>query len=149
MALWQCDIKLVPRTSVTGEGSPRAEGAWTDAQLDPCYMDLLVAAGANRSTSWSPRLEVWGDEEGHRLDVFRTDSRISGVLARFDMRRPEPAFVRAVVEIAARSACVGIDEAERVLEPTVDDFARSMVGSRAARFTENPAAFIRRLAAGS
>jgi hypothetical protein len=92
---------------------------------------------------------MWGDEEGDRLDVYRTNSQVSGVLVRFDMRRPAPAFIRAVVEIAARSACVGIDEGDRVLEPTVKEFAKSMVGSRAARFIEDPGAFIRHLAAES
>lgn len=151
MAVWQCDIFLVPRSSLPcgGEGlaARPSKDAWKGRGLAEDYPARLAAAGLARGRSWTPRLEVWGSDEGDRFDVFRIDNHISSVLARIDMRRPNIEFVTAIVDIARDSGCVGFTDSGQIVESAVEAFAQAMRTSRAAQFVEDPRGFIDQLAA--
>jgi hypothetical protein len=150
MAVWQCKFRIVPRDALVS--TPASSDAqvlpnpWRRGQLANTYPERLIAVGAPRGASWSPRLEVWGSEDGDRFDVYRNESGISSVQVRVDMRRPRHTFVEAVVGIARDSQCVGIDEAGRVVEPTTTAFLGAMAESRAMRFVEDPERFLNELA---
>jgi hypothetical protein len=89
---------------------------------------------------------MWGNEEGDRVDVYRNNEGVlRSVLVRLDMRRPRRQFVEAVVGIAAASSCVGVDESGSRVEPTMEAFVAAMGASRAARFVEDPEAFLKNL----
>lgn len=149
MAVWQCDIRLIPRDARPASTSASGlTGAWAGADLVESYRDRLSEAGASRAASWSPRLEMWGSQEGDRVDVFRSkEGAVSSVLVRFDMRRPRRRFIEAVADVASANSCVGIDESGQRVEATVEAFVAAMRASRAARFVEDPRAFLDDLAA--
>jgi hypothetical protein len=51
-------------------------------------------------TSWSDDLEMWGTEEGDRVDVWTEGGRPVEARVRFDMRESSEAFCLAVCRFA-------------------------------------------------
>jgi len=91
-------------------------------------------------------MEVWGTEDGDRIDVSTYEDGSVEVFARFDLRHSQPthheqflAFVRGV----DGRLHVADTKAEVTLTP--EAFQRTLAESRAADFVRDPAAYLRRL----
>jgi hypothetical protein len=133
MAAWQADFELRP----------------DDRPLPPDYrarLSALLPAG----TSWTPELEMWGEEDGNRIDVWPAPRADGGdALLRIDMRSYDPAWAaRALTTIRdlGRDLWPAWHDAAPVRDP--EELELVLRGSPAFRFVEDPEAFLRRVSLG-
>ena len=125
MATWQADFEvLIPSSGL------------------PVDYRLAVAQVLPPSKSWMPGLEVWGTEQGDRIDIFTTQDSSPEVLARFDLREWKPALYEDFLALV-RSVHGQLRTAESGAEVAVtfEDFTRALQESRAARFVRDPKTF--------
>ena len=106
----------------------------------PANYRELVGSFLPSARSWRRDLEVWGSDEGDRIDIPTDDS--SEVFARFDLREWKPtlydqflAFVRAV---GGRLQADNGDE----VPLTSEAFQRTLSQSDAARFVRDPRGYL-------
>jgi hypothetical protein len=133
MAAWQADFELLP------DDIPLPTGY--RARLD----GLLP-----RGRSWAPDLERWGDETGHRIDVWRAGDGSASALLRVDMRHCDPAWIeRVFLVVRSLGRQLGPVWSEGSHAPSdPGELALVLEGSPAFRFVADPQAFIRRLRVG-
>jgi hypothetical protein len=150
MAIWQFDLHLVPRADAARNpvlpGSELKNEAWADATLPMNYQAQLDAI-APRTKSWSPKVEMWGVEDGSRITVWWIDGRISSVWVRLDARDPSPAFAEAVLDLARRWDCVLLAKGGELVEPEMEKLGPVLARSGAAQFVLDPRGYLAKLAA--
>jgi len=157
MASWQCDFHLVPRGELrTGSGglpefiaSGRARETrwWRRSRLPADYRERLGALAAP-GHSWSHDLQTWGREEGSRVDVWSEQGRVQSVFARVDVRAPDRRFVGGLADFARAADAVLVRYDGLVVEPTLPEVEAALGSSRAARFVEDPEAYLTRVRLG-
>lgn len=101
-----------------------------------------------RLPSWSPDLELWGVEDGNRIDVWTDDSRPSEAHVRFDLRELSEPFCLAIARFAsdAQTAFRAENGLEVPAHPV--ELIAALESSRAARFVEHPERYFNRLRVG-
>lgn len=130
MAAWQVSFAIIPsRTYVAG------------------YQRRLDAV-APRAPSWSNEIQIWGTEDGNRIDIYLENGAPHDGLLRVDLRDPDPAFIRGTLAFLTASGCALESEDGRSVEPNAGEFLLALRGSRAFRFVEDPGRYLNRLRAG-
>ncbi len=154
MAIWQFSVEFIPRAwldaggqadALFGEEGHNAHLAWRDhsplADLDVLFSGVLPEA-----ESWHEQLTLWGDEKRTDAHVWRRGGRVESIGLRFDVRDSDARLLSEIAEIASGLDCVLlIPETKRVIEPTVFALNHAMRESRAARFVQDPVAFLHSL----
>src|SRR5688572_6363058 len=113
MALWQFDVRFVPRMTLLqafGElPSILPEQSdwdiwWEGVEVHDELFDE-IGGGWSIHRQCADYL-AWGSDQGDRLEVYRTSDGLSGILARIDVRRVDDAFVRHICRVADRLGCL-------------------------------------------
>ncbi len=130
MATWQADFKLV---------FPRSLARDHRQQLS-----AILSPGK----SWSPDLETWGVEDGHRIDIWHRNGEPQEGNMRLDLRSPDPALFDRILSWVRGNGVELHDEAGRTVEPNIGELSLALRGSKAFRFVENPDMYLRRLKLG-
>jgi len=132
MAAWQADFILVPTSGALSSEYRRR-------------LDTVLPRGR----SWSAEIELWGTEEGSRIDVMHDADGTVELFARFDMRAPDPVLWERFLEFVRREGLLMEDVFGRRIEPVLSEFSLALRGSPAFQFVEDPRAFLRRLRLGA
>jgi hypothetical protein len=103
---------------------------------------------APRLDSWDESLEMWGTEDGDRIDVWMQDQQPVEARVRFDLRTPSEPFWLGVAQFVAAAETNLLNETGLVVPPRMGDLTAALEGSRAARFVEDPTRYFNRLRAG-
>lgn len=98
--------------------------------------------------SWSPDLELWGSNDGNRVDVGIEGDRPVDARVRFDVRELSEALVLNVVRFAVQAETGFRAENGLEVPASLAELVNALEGSRAARFVEDPPRYFRRLRAG-
>jgi hypothetical protein len=130
MATWQADFRLVFPRSLA-----RDHRKQLSAILPP-------------GKSWSPDLETWGVEDSHRVDIWHRNGQPQEGNLRLDVRSPDPALFERILSWVRGNGVELQDEAGRTVEPNIGELSLALRGSKAFRFVENPALYLRRLKLG-
>jgi hypothetical protein len=130
MAVWQATFDLLSTATFPADYRAR--------------LSAIVAS----LPSWAPDLELWGSEDGNRIDVWVDRARPVEARVRFDMRESSPDFVIAVVRFASDSHTGFRAENGVEIHAELSELVAALEGSRAARFVEDPDRYFRRLRAG-
>ena len=153
MSAWQCDFVLVPASALSTEPlsqSPDdllAADWWATCQPPADFESRIPDALAERE-SWSPDLRTYGVEDGTRIDVWREANRIDSIRVRIDARQIELDSLREIVRLAVYCDAAFLRH-DGLFIPADDQALTSAVDtSAAARFVNDPSAFIRRIALG-
>jgi hypothetical protein len=151
MAVWQFDVYLVPRRKISGviesqgqrihEEQFDATSWWAGNDLPPGYRELLAAL-LPRAASWSPAVELWGEEAGNRIDIARDAEALDEVRARLDVRQLDTGFVEGLARFAATADCCFITEEFEVIPPDAGALLKEAKNSSAYRFVLDPQAFL-------
>ena len=132
MAAWQADYAVVPPSGELPDDYRM--------RLD----DVLP-----RANTWADDLEVWGADQGDRIDVLHCGAREYEVFARFDLREWSPAlydrFLAFVRDIGATLHVAPLDAGGPQVELTREAFQASLRVSDACRFVSDPEAYLRSL----
>lgn len=129
MATWQADFELLPPPA----GMPETFRAHLARLLPP-------------GRSWHEELEVWGSDDGHRLDVWR--GGVDGISARIDIRAADVQFLERFLEVVRALGCELRNESDQPVAPVLGEFALALRGSPAFRFVQDPELYLRRLQLG-
>lgn len=154
MATWQFDLRLVPRTSITRHGL-QAEDRLSVALLDdvewwegctlPSDYPERLAAFLPVAKPWSEGWNVFGTEDGTRVDVITAGQRVEEVRMRIDARHVDADIIEHLVAFATGIDALLVSPEGRVFEPTFDAIGVELELSPAALFVRDPAEFFRRL----
>ena len=154
MATWQADFFLVPRAALPDAGDEltseqaRETEWWAGIELPADYRGRLTAF-APPAPSWAPNeLELFGVEDGNRIDVWRESAEVSRILVRIDLRTIDSEFIAGVLAFTRVAGAVLVRADGVVVEPEEGTFLEALEGSPAFRFVADPAAFFRRLRLG-
>jgi hypothetical protein len=151
MATWQFDLYIVPReklVEVAGVTAQRISQQqfeqtewWEGASLPPHYVQVLTTL-LPRAESWSPGVEIWGTEDGNRIDVYRSGGAVQEVRFRIDVRAIDVGVLEAVARFADNAGCALLTEEFEVVPPTLDAMLKEIRNSSAHRFLLDPGAFL-------
>ncbi|HEX5220979.1 MAG TPA: hypothetical protein VFZ59_15550 [Verrucomicrobiae bacterium] len=161
MAVWQYDVSLVPRSGVVlhhggiPEELPGYRAVMNPDEMEtgpfPNYWDngpspeVLAREIAHLlppAKSWSADAIMFGPEDGHRLEIWKTGD----IQLRFDAGHPDFTLLRAFVEFAQRHdlLCVS-DTRGQPIEPTYESILADLLDSNAVRFCKDPEAYLKSL----
>lgn len=157
MAVWQFQLKLVPRAVAAAHGllpgghltdSFREEVAWwrdrslTADALQPLYEILPPGK------TWTEELEVLGDLETTCVTILRESGVIVEVHARLDLRTFSAEAGKALLDFARRLECLLLTDENKALNPDSTALAEAIKTSPAYKIVKDPDAFLFNLTAG-
>jgi len=151
MAVWQFDLRMVPRDSVCAFVSDESDGIgddmidavdwWRSAEL-PAGWEARVDQVLPRSASWDPEWRVFGSEQGTRVDVISTGGRIEEVRLRLDARELGPSVLEQLMELVKDARCSLVTPTGRVIEPDPSSVWVELELSPARKYVRDPSAFL-------
>lgn len=150
MAVWQFDVALLPQSWIEAGGEVGVlfgeEGfepavAWRgyeDAGLEES-LDVMLP----RAKSWHADLALWGSYESDCIQSWRHRGRVESIEVRFDLRNPNMALFRELVNFAHTSRLAIVVLATKAV-PAADThrLIRAAAESDAAHFVVDPASFL-------
>ena len=89
MAAWQFDVHLIPKERLTAlvgvhpiSISPELldETRWWEGEGEADLLDGDLATFLCKTKSWSPEIDIWGEEDGNRIDVVYENDEVVEVL---------------------------------------------------------------------
>lgn len=131
MAIWQADFEIIPS----------ADG------LPPDYA-VRLARILPPARSWNQDLEMFGREDGHRIDVWSENGRPVEITMRIDMRYPDQQLFEQLLNFVNESGCELHTENEDRVGTELLAFLEALRSSPAFRFVNDPNGFIRRIGTG-
>ncbi len=157
MAVWQYDVALVPRAGVIRhhgmipselpgyraiwhpepESERESPDYWAEGER-PEALAEEIGAILPPCRSWSDHALMFGDEEGHKLELWKGES----VTFRFDLRKPDLVLLRAVVAFAQAHDLLWVsDTFGRPTSPEFQEVIRDIQASDAYRFCKDPVGY--------
>ena len=151
MADWQVGFHLAPRNLVTARSDlTPTEFAnnefWSEAAFPVDYRQRLAQV-APPMHSRSAELEVWGLEDGNRVDVWSEGGRVRRVKVRVDVRRLDSKFGAALLTFVRAAGAVLIRSDGLIVEPTIGAYSGALRSSAAWQFASDPTDFVIKLSA--
>jgi hypothetical protein len=119
------------------EGSRRLWNSEGTARL----LRLLESIEEPRST-WAASTSMIGIEDETCLTVAVEDGIVDEVRVRIDMRHPDSALLRSIVDIARQCGLVFITESQELVNSDVVDVLRVASRSDAARYVMDPVRYL-------
>lgn len=154
MAAWQLYLLVVPVAAVSSHR--RSDGArvaasivesvdwWRDTKLPNAYRSR-ISGFMDGVHSWAEDWQVFGSEDGDRIDIFFTKGRIKEVLVRFDVRAPDLAKIESICNFFHECGCLFLTEEGHVVDPTAEAVWIEVELSPASTFVHDPERFFRLL----
>src|SRR6266498_3271921 len=158
MAVWQFDLLLISRGNVIslfGVVPPLLEEidlekveSWKVVLLD-INCEELFSSFVSVDESWSPEIQMWGEENGNRVEVVGAIDQPESIFIRIDARELNDRFLHGVVKAAERlDALLLLIENMKVIEPRLHLLKESVNCSNAKRWVDNPTKFIKSIRSG-
>lgn len=168
MAIWQFDVLLVPsaRAHELAQGSGRFPrrivdslfndlgdsleepietiDLWDGYTLPDGYEDSL-GEFLTRAKGRDPEWQMFGVEDGTRIDVVFEDGKVDDVKARIDARTADISTLKHIADFAKSWDCVLVTFEGHVIEPDARSLAAVFRRSRAFQFALDPRGYIERL----
>jgi hypothetical protein len=151
MAIWQftthlaanSELRRYPERLRAPDTPPTDEDWWAPRAIDPSALALLESAPPG--ASWSPQMRAWGADDSNHVEVSDSEHGFVIVRIRFDLRNPDPAFIRFACRLALATDCSFLSEDGTVVAPAEAALITALQRSPAARFAADPMGFIRAL----
>lgn len=136
MARWQYDVMLVPRAGVIRrcggipDEIPGCRTVWREGDAEdesspdyweggpsPGSLEAGIGALLPAAESWCAEARMYGDGDGHRIEIWRCGG---GIRFRYDVRDPDPGLLQAVLDLARWHDLLVVSETSgRPVEPSV------------------------------
>jgi hypothetical protein len=153
MAAWQLDLYLVPRTTMQSDWlvarhipeEVLEHGEWWRHSEPPPDYTVQFSSLLPWMVPWSPEVQTWGLDEGHRLDVFLENGRPLDIRARIDLRERDVSFVRGLSKFAKDNDLVFITSGSRVVEPEFEAVWSELARSDAALFVHDSDTWLKQM----
>ena len=151
MATWQFDFHFLPREAVerhfgtvplTIRKTDFDCVQWWKDSPPPANLSAELSKLLPKISSWSRDIEMWGEEEGDRIDVVGDRGKLSDLFVRVDVRKISSVFLIAILELARHHDWLLFTQDGRVLAPSMKKILSAIQRSDCFKFVENPAAFL-------
>ncbi|GBF05631.1 hypothetical protein DAERI_050140 [Deinococcus aerius] len=86
---------------------------------------------------------MYGEPSQDDIQVDYEGGRVVEIQARLDLRNPNTALLRAIVEATAAAEAVFVSSEERVFEAEWNAVVAEILASRAARFVHDPMGYLK------
>ena len=148
MAAWQVNFHLIPRLPVS-DFSPTAleKTEWWAGTDFPSDYRARLAEVAPPTPSVDSQTEMWGLEDGNRVDVWSGGGRVRRVKVQVDVRRLDSKFGAALLNFVRVADAVLIRSDGLIVAPTIGAYAGALRTSAAWKFASDPTPFVITLAA--
>jgi hypothetical protein len=156
MAIWQFDLRLIPRQELPriSVGVPIRVNPTLLDENEPDFpfslaqFDERVSGILHKADSWNGDLRRWGDEEGHRIDLWTARGKVNSIIARVDARSLTTTFLIELAALCRRFDMVFVNPIDgEVLPPSPRRLFDALNRSAAARFVADPETFLAELPA--
>lgn len=145
MAIWQHDLRIIPRNVPAERGFRPGErlsnaadqSSWWASQTVPNDLLEYLASRFPRLQPWARDWDIFGTEEGNRIDVICRDGRVEEIKTRFDAREPDEIFLDEVVRTARYVDGLFLTPDLRILEPDLFTIQEELANSPAAAFVRS------------
>ncbi len=146
MAVWQVEFAIVPRRALavkTGVALSNVVDTdwWAVNTLPAGYASKLAAVAPVGASSTTER-QMWGEEEGNRVDVWSVNGKPTKMIACVDVRRLDARFGAMLLQFARTADAVLVRRDGVVIEPLVGAFGVALRSSEAWKYASGPAAHI-------
>lgn len=95
--------------------------------------------------SWHKDLEVFGEDAGTRIDLWRKNDNIESVLIRINMGNIDEKFIESLICICNESKIKFLDENNEVVSAEKYELISSLKKSVAFKFVSDPIEFLNSL----
>ena len=151
MAVFQFKLQLLPkawaesnRTRITeclGEEGWDLSEAWRGYDHAGAVEERIDTV-LPRGESYAHDLTIWGHEEHHDIQLFRSEGEIEGLQVRIDLRGGSRQMIEATVLLAQELGCsILVMEKAEVISPSVDALLQQAGRSSAAEYVSDPRGF--------
>jgi hypothetical protein len=157
VAAWQFKIALLPQQWLDRGGALESlfaeEGystavAWQSG--DSSVVERRIGNILPTHPSWSSSLLFWGSEETDDIQLWSEAGKISSLVVRFDLRRPNILLFEAIIAAVHDLQLAILDlEHKRAVACDVKSLLKVAAESSAAHFVADPRGFISKVAGES
>lgn len=151
MAAWQVDSHLLPTSAILRRygvvpinisSDDFNSTTWWNTNIDIESLATELSAIMPRLHSWSPNLQMWGEEDGNRVDLALKGGSIAEIFVRIDVRAVSISFLTGVIKLARKADLKFRMSNGRVLSPALRQLMEAIRGSPAFRYVEDPAGYL-------
>jgi hypothetical protein len=151
VAVWQFNVAFVPQSWIDSGGAVASlfeeEGGFDPAlawrRYDTAQLEEALSRVLSKGKSWHSDLTILGKAEADDIQLWRRDGKVESVQVRFDLRRPNMALFREVVDIAREfELVILVLETKRVVTSDTRRLLRAAAESAAAHFVIDPESFL-------
>jgi hypothetical protein len=151
VATWQFDVHLLSASEVlTLYGAipptiPRADfdsQVWWSGVDAPTSLRREIAKLLPPAPSWRKGLDIWGLNDGDRIDISWVGDQLSSITVRIDIRQISHVFLIGLMQIARKNEWVLRMSDGSVLQPSLAAILTAIHRSDAFRFVGDPHAFL-------
>ena len=149
MAAWQVSFHVIPRHPVSDFSPTGLEKTewWATANFPSDYHRRLAEIAPSLPPPVEAELEMWGLEEGNRVDVWSKGGRVRRVKVHVDVRRLDSKFGAALLSFVRAADAVLIRTDGLIVAPTIGAYAGALRTADAWRFASDPTPFVISLSA--
>jgi len=153
VAVWQVPIELIPSrwakennfltdSLYDDEGYADVELAWKNNQptnnIEAIFSNIL-----SKGESWSEKLNLWGNTESTDISLWREGEKVESIRIRLDLRENVLSLMVGLVSAATELECVLFIPGQKIIiQPNISDLKQAVLKSNAAKFVEDPVAFL-------
>jgi hypothetical protein len=151
MSAWQFDLHCLSESAVLralGHVPARMsrevfeEGRWWPSDEDAEAVRAAISRLLPRGQSWTPSIEVWGEQEGDRIDLSIDEHGMRGLFVRIDVRKNSFAFLSQLVQLGRKNKWVFLASDGAVLRPSLRMVLSAIRRSSSYRWVDDPRAFL-------
>jgi hypothetical protein len=146
MAAWQCSFLVVPGHPTTAEVRSGVHGAVWDDRVQVEQVRRIATETLGRAESWSPKIDIWGDETSNCLKMIRDNDQISEIVLRVDLRGIDVLQLARILKGLHQAGVALLGEDGRRSEATLHSVREALERSKAWGFVRDPRAFIASIA---
>jgi hypothetical protein len=154
MATWQFDLHCFPRDLLQRYSSNVSVPIYfdiddvTEFALETTKTGLIYEAFDEllpRAKSWSKEIDIWGTDEGNRIDVHRQGASITSIFVRIDARHINHTFLMKFLEKCKNFNWLLVTQDKLVLSPSMIKLLEAIKKSHAFAFVSDPEEFLKNL----
>jgi hypothetical protein len=154
MAVWQYEVLLLPKSAFVNvfpqiparlEDRDLEEFDWWDSVLPPSDFADVLGRILPASDTWSNDVQIWGLQDGNRIQVVNEQGQVIKITAFVDVRDLDMAFVNDLVNFALHCNCLFLLKDLTLIEPNPYELVSKNEDSSAFQFVRNPERFMEQL----
>ena len=156
LALWQFSIVFIPEQwaednkfktdSLYGDDGFETSHVWSKNAVKEDF-ERYFNSILPKAEPWDDEIDIWGNDKTNDLTIFREGNQVECIQFRLDLRDNVFGLIKSIINSAISLSCVLFIPSQKVIiKPNIFELKKYITQSNAAKFVENPEAFLSGLA---